>query len=517
MGLLLYPRAAPGDRLRVWVGATGRTRSPALTWALEEKGGGQVALAAGQPTALRAIKSVRPDGTDGQTAMVDVNEPRVFAGVYEFTGLRPATRYVVNVRAEDNGEMRSLQVRTLPAAVPGGFDETFNVLLVSCFHQKEDPVGLVGVGASRLTGPDEPHLTLLLGDQVYLDLPSDFHFPDTEAGLAADFERKYLDNWGGLDGYSRVLSIAPSVSAPDDHEYWNNYPHKFPFVLNTETETGRKRWEAAARKLYEGFQFPFSAPEGTGQFNRLGGAAEIDVPPLSFFIADTRSLRDRNFKYVIHPDMLPQLERWVDRVVKDKLYGVFVSGQSLFRKEPATLGILQGHLQNKLLGKVGDYELSQYKDFGKIMQQLARLADANLPLVCITGDVHFGRFVSATDQPRMTGRAALYEIISSPASLVTTRVVDELKVARAGKSDPWPRHSDADQPPEFLAKRALGGRFACKLLDKQRGNHVALLSFRATGGRNLEARLKFYPLHSTSALAAPREAQASPLVLAPLS
>lgn len=505
MGLLLYPRAAPGQQLRVWVGATERTAAPNLTWTLTEKGMAASALPAGQPVALRAISSVRPP------AMIAANVPRAFAGVYEFNGLKAGTTYNVTVRAEDKGEVQSLYARTLPANVPHALNETFNVLLVSCFHQAEDPGGMIGVGAGRLTGPDQPHLTLLMGDQVYLDLPSTFVFPTTTAGLAADFEKKYLANWGGPEGYSRVLASAPTIAIPDDHEFWNNYPHKFPLIANTESDTERNRWREAARTLYEGFQLHTPT--------LYGAPTKLDVAPLSFFLADTRSQRDFDFRFTMHPDFFPQLEQWVQHVIDNKLYGIFVSGQSLFRKEPATLTD-KSKPNNSGLGKVGDYEMFEYADYGPIVKQLARLADAGLPLVCITGDVHFGRYVAASDTRRMSGQAAIYEIISSPASLVTTPGFDQLNIVKSFFSSPeakkWPRWADADEPPPSFALSQLQNRFPCKMLDKQRGNHVAMLSFRNTGGNNLEAKLKFFPLHQKPEFRTPREANQSPLKLSPL-
>jgi hypothetical protein len=78
MSLVLYPRAAPNDRLRVWVGAFQCTHPPVLTWKLD--GTPRV------PTELQPIGSVRtagmlpaPDGPPGSL--------RVFSGIYEFPGL----------------------------------------------------------------------------------------------------------------------------------------------------------------------------------------------------------------------------------------------------------------------------------------------------------------------------------------------------------------------------------------------------------------------------------------------
>jgi hypothetical protein len=132
-----------------------------------------------EPTPLRAISSVRPDdmlpaGANPATTL------RVFTGVYEFAGLQPETHYQITATA--NGQTKTLETETLPSSVPGGFGGSFNVLLVSCFHQAEDPGGLASTIVSQLSAMAKPHLSLLAGDQVYLDLPTLRNFPMTWPG-----------------------------------------------------------------------------------------------------------------------------------------------------------------------------------------------------------------------------------------------------------------------------------------------------------------------------------------------
>jgi hypothetical protein len=162
MDLVLHPRAAPGDRLRVWLGALQYTSAPTLTWECDGK--------PCTPQVLRQMRSVRtaamlPAATPPETV------PRAFTGVYEFPGLQPDTLYRITVHAD--GTSQTTAVRTLPQTVPQTPDRWFNVLLVSCFHQAEDRNGRAGAVVARLQGAVQPHLTLLVGDQVYLDLPTD--------------------------------------------------------------------------------------------------------------------------------------------------------------------------------------------------------------------------------------------------------------------------------------------------------------------------------------------------------
>ena len=286
-----------------------------------------------------------------------------------------------------------------------------------------------------------------------------------------------------------MLAAAPSASIPDDHEYWNNYPQPSPIVQNSFTKDGRDRWEKAARAAYEGFQLtPPATPDDPQVLN---------VHPLSFFFADTRSGKDPDRRFTMSAAARQRLATWVTDVIDARGFGVFVSGQSLF-SAPA----------GKFTGSVGDFELPNYGDYGEIMTTLKRLADAGLPLICLTGDVHWGRLTVAKDM--RNGRKAFTEVISSPSSLVTTVGVDETKeagnfIARLfGGGSAWPRHSDPRDPPEFLAQSALGKQFPCNMLQPQRGNQVVLLRFRQHAG-GMELRVTYWPVSTDMNLGRPVE------------
>ncbi len=468
MRIALYPRAAPPDRLRVWVGIFQAATAPTLNWFLD---GNPVA-----PVALRQIASVRADDMLPQGVSPD-SVSRAFTGVYEFNGLTPETLHRVGVQGDEFSE--EIEVSTMPDTVPAAIDRSFNVLLVSCFHQAEDRSGLAGTIVSQLKATSRPHLTLLMGDQVYLDLPTLQNFKDNLAWLAEKFESDYTHNWQEPPGYAEVLRAAPSVSIPDDHEYWNNFPHPSPIVGNTLfNPAGRDRWRRAAQAMYEGFQLPY--PAG------LGEAFILDVPPLSFFLADTRTFKNIDRQFTMSDQAHAQLDAWISQVIAKGHFGVFASGQSLFR-DPA----------GAFSGGVGDFELSNYGDYGRLMTSLSRLADAGRPLICLTGDVHWGRVTEAID--RDSQRRAFVEIISSPSSLVTTIGQDQFKKVGNffgglfGKSAPWPRHSDAGKPPVFLASGVLEGRFSCSAVHNQRGNHVSLLRFRRHGS-GIELNVEYWPI-----------------------
>jgi phosphodiesterase/alkaline phosphatase D-like protein len=476
MDIVLYPRAAPGDRLRVWIGIFHTTAAPALNWLLN---GISVV-----PVALRQLSSARPAAMLPAGTQPD-QAARAFTGIYEFTGLTPDTCYAIT--AEAGPGRATLNTRTLPAAVPTGFDRWFNVLLVSCFHQAEDRKGLAGTIASQLKAVTKPHLTLLMGDQVYLDLPTLQDFPDDLVWLAEKFENDYTRNWRGPLGYSQLLSTAPTLAVPDDHEYWNNYPHPSPFIGTSLTPAGRDRWQRAAQVLYEGFQLAYP--------NALGEPVQLEVEPLSFFVADTRSKRAEDRSCILPAEAHQQMDDWVSTVIAKQQFGVFVAGQSLFTQSI-------GHLA----GAVVDYALPNYDDYGRLIRCLQRLADAGRPTLCLTGDVHWGRVVAAMDI--RTGRTAFTEIISSPTSLVTTIGRDQVKQVGDfigglfGARNPWPRHASPEEPPAFLATDVLQGRFQCSTVHPQKGNHLALLRFRQHGS-GLELRVTYWPITREASAASP--------------
>lgn len=480
MSIVLHPRAAPGDRLRVWVGVFQERRLPELTWELN--GTGVV------PRALRPIASARP--ADLLPANKQPHEvERAFTGVYEFAGLEPDTPYVVTVHVD--GRSETLATQTLPVTLPRGFDRWFNVLLVSCFHQAEDRAGRVGQLVSQLRAGAKPDLTLLMGDQVYLDLPTLQNFPDNAAWLARKFEDDYIANWWGPPGYGHVLAAAPSVSIPDDHEYWNNFPNAATVAQNTWTAGGRDRWRRAAEAMYEGFQLPY--PTG------LGEAFILDIPPLSFFLADLRHGRSEGTARLMTNEGHEQLEEWVGRLIDRGWFGVFVSGQSLFAEA-----------KGKLAGSLGDFQLSDYDDFPRMVLALMRLTNVGRPFVCLTGDVHWGRVTEVADS--RSGRTAIHEVIASPSSLVTVVGLDQVHRLRQtlggllGRSQPWPRHPRPQSPPDFFAREVIANRLECRpppLEYQQFGNHVALLGFRQMGG-GVDMRVMYYEIPLDGQFVPPR-------------
>jgi hypothetical protein len=454
MRIAALQRASPRSRYRVWVGVAEAEGLPNLNWTLDG--------------ATPTVAAVRP--------MVAVRHgARTFTGEFEIAAATPDTPHRLTVSAD--GAAATVVLRGLPARLPPfGSDQPFRVLLSSCFHQHEDN-HLAGPFVAALAKSSRPDLAIFLGDQVYLDLPTLRDFPEAQAELEKKFESDYVTNWFGDVksgvagvGYNQVLSAGPAAFVPDDHEYWNNFPHPFELANNTWTPTGRDHWTGAAVRMWEMFQSDPGLPRGFPQF--------LDVPPVSFCFADTRTERTADSRQLMSEAAWNEIKRWSDRVIGSRLFPVFVTGQTIFQPPASWLG-----------RRTGDATLANHADYGELVKLVKRLLDEGRPLLCITGDVHWGRLL------RLTGGmhdGMLYEVISSPVSLVQTVGLDTLKTIF--RSGPWPRHSEPPTTDQNLA--AFGSDFLFKTVHGQRGNHVVMLSMTQIDMTTLDIEVTFHPIRS---------------------
>ncbi|MFM7169180.1 MAG: hypothetical protein ACKO3T_28405, partial [Planctomycetaceae bacterium] len=387
MKLLLFQLGSTAAELRFWVGVLDCVDAPSLSWSVNGKDV--------MPQVVRPLQAVRPAGV-----LADSREARTFSGVFTFPA-QLATRVSNIVGVRCGGEQALMRtVRRLPRSIRGDSSGLLRVFLASCFHAAEadaeamaSTMYSVRKACSPSAGPD---FSVLMGDQVYLDLPTIADFPSQNPALARLLEEKYVVNWrGGAGGrnFDQFLKLAPFFAQSDDHEFWNNYPHISPVIQNSWTLAGRQAWTEAAAALYRGFQAADPAnPERP---------VRLDLEEVSFFFLDTRFART---EYTFLPRVgLDMVRQWVDDLNADRRVGVIVTGQSLYAPAAGMIG-----------GKVADKEYPDYRDYRSLVEQLVRVEP---PLICLTGDVHWGRVLRSIDL-RPGRRGNVYEVITSPSSLV---------------------------------------------------------------------------------------------------
>jgi hypothetical protein len=460
--LTLLTRTAPKNKIRVWlcVDHTGEEAPPLqLKWKLNDQ--------AVEPTPLRPLTPAHRFGAAS------------FTGVYEFPvegSFGPVNRVSVTTPTQST----ELKIRHFPETL--SHDAWFRILLVSCFHQAENHQALVTQTYLNIPTAERQDLSLFMGDQVYLDLPTLNNYPDNEAKLAARFERYYKTNWTTYFGLDALLKSAPAVFCADDHEYWNNFPHRSPIIQNSWKKNSRQRWKSAADQLFDAFQCATPANRGDN--------IEIDVNPLSIMVLDQRTHRAEDRSATLAPSGLEHLNDWVDRLIDEKKIGAVVTGQSLLDKP---VGQFQG--------AVADWLLSNYRDYVGIVTALQRLSDAGRPVLLLTGDVHWGRVTRIKE----AGRTRFIEIVCSPSSLVSTVGSDQLKNIGAGfrkffkgEEARWPRHSKAPDAEPYFAQQVFGKRFRTEVLYKHQGDQFAMLALRKAAN-TLEAKVTYYEIHKRPA------------------
>ena len=333
---------------------------------------------------------------------------------------------------------------------------------------------------------------MLAGDQVYLDLPLGEIVPAANPDRARALSQKYRKNWLsgalGAPGLQSVLERAPVVCIPDDHEFWNNYPFAQKQLPGTWSEPSRTLLGEVARSLYEDYQI--GGPPGGA-----GGATRLNVDPLQMLFIDMRCDRDDQLGLLMSTRASNALTQWKTDLISTRqanrpAVGMLVSGQALFIDAP---------VENWKKHNV-DAEMPNYTQFSAIQQTLAELADQGIPVVYMTGDVHWGRVACGTDVPSGT---VLYEVIASPSRLIRIPILDTAKeglnAVRGifGEKNPWPRHSDPEEAPSSFGPN---GRFRIKATGcEQRGDQVAIVSFTRVGS-GVDMQVSYYGISDDKSL-----------------
>jgi hypothetical protein len=428
---LLVPTALDATRASAWAAVVSLNAPPApptTAWLEDAQSGQRWPLGGWQSWTV-------PDGTQG------VAYARVTV-----TGLAPRSRTKLDFHA-DGQVVASASASTLPDALPSLGEKPFTIALTSCFCAAEDKSGNAGRAFASLPDGLAPDLTLLCGDQVYLDSPYyKFLSPHTKQGLAEIFFANYAATWtqtGDRQGYQHVLASGSNLFTSDDHEFWNNAP--FPsFSVNTLTAGGRNDWWNLAKDLYGAFQTPITA----------GVVRQFSVGDLPILIADTRITRAVERTTFLRPEDMDRIQAWISNL---QAPGVLCVGQPLFQGATGWTG------------NVADWNLPDFQQYATLVRALL---DAPQSIIVLTGDVHFGRVATATTP----AGHEIVEIIASPTSLVT-----------GGGTPQW--HA----PPALFPAEAIPGCAQVPitaLTSWQRArNHFLTIEFWQNGGRlNLRVR-----------------------------
>jgi hypothetical protein len=451
--LFAYNQIGRPDELLIWVGVLGVATPPAVAFEIH-----------GQ--AIAPSSQLAPFEPLGDEVCDTYDRPLNHRAIFAFPWPATSERFAVTVIA---GDQRVVLTSKRPAqALPAKNSDSFNLLLSSCYYQPNDKShALTDLIKAIKPAPD---FTVLAGDQVYLDLPSLQNLPEDKARLAQALGKKYQVNWFSnplnQPGLADVLSHGPVLCIPDDHEYWNNFPYFQVQLPNTHWPKDRANWRELATRLYERYQM--SPAQAAGFFRQ-------DIAPLSMLFLDGRTHRDDDGTHMFNAQTRNAISEWKNDLLERKknhepAIGLLSSGQALLIEKPGQWD-----------RRVADMEMVNYKDFSLLKNALTELFAAEIPVLFITGDVHWGRIVEGKNQ---RGKTLFYEIIASPSRLIDTLGSDQLNTAKdklrdlLGDAKKFPKHPEAPKNVNDIKLANL----TLTTKHRQQGDHVALLRFHAIPG-----------------------------------
>ncbi len=363
---------------------------------------------------------------------------RRFFAVVTFRGLEAGTDYRLaferRIEAEPRAgirrrwqRLRAGAFRTLPLRVPEKGGDAFTIALGSCFYPHRDG-GRAAASYKALyeRGPatSRPDVTVLAGDQVYLDIGFDslsWRAPEIRERIADD----YALHWQALGS---LLSRGGTWMVPDDHEYWNDYPFTdslLPTLLALHLPHVRTSWTRAAS-------------DGVTRVQRSPVVESFTLgDDLSVCLADLRSYRSER-------ELLP--EAWFHTLLE-------WAGR---RTCPGVLVLPQ-----PLIVRPGAFERNLRSYDAPYARLLDALGSVSHDVVVLSGDVHFGRIASVRIG---TKGARLVEIIASPLSNLTGLAGLATSVA-TGRPARFPHAAAAaalgwrPQPVNYYTNGAGRGRF----------------------------------------------------------
>ncbi len=364
--LRLIPGAVSQSSVKALIMAE-RSVTPAAT--LESASDGQAVPLQPEP--------FQPADPSGQAVADELAGHAVQVYTVKAAGLSPATRYRLTVSAGQ--ERVTATVETWPNNL---FGTSLTVAFASCYYDDyhRDAHYLAALKSGWIAPPS---FKVLAGDNLYLDVATDSW---SQWGGFSETVGRYV-RYFGTSGYAKVLEFLPTFTTSDDHEFWNNYPESQPWLARSRWPL-RNGYIEAGKRCLELFQRSLNPPPRVA-----GGAAySFAIPPLEFFVADTRVNRtphgDSPPRMMLDAELM-EFERWAQRLAGP---GVFVLGQPLWIEA----------------GNWKDYNPPDFE--GQYARIWTALGGAPHDVLVVSGDVHHSRVLELS----LPGRS-VYEFVTSPA------------------------------------------------------------------------------------------------------
>ena len=334
-----------------------------------------------QPAAFNLVP-LRPQYSKELTAELGLYGVELFE--LAATGLAESSEYVVEDRT--SGSLQELVLRTLPRHIGS---EGLTIVVGSCYYEGFGKAAgyLAGLRSTRFS---LPAFKLLIGDNLYVDIGPTR--PGRDTGYTETVDRYLTYFWQSW--YADVLSTLPTFTTWDDHEFWNNYPEKQTWLLRSYPSSAhRPVYIKAGNECLKLFQRTLNPPS----IVTAGGSYIFEIPPISFFVADTRSgrtLHDDPARRMLSSGELGALENWTAKL---QAPGVLVIGQPLWLTK----------------GGKSDYNPPDFEEqYARIWKALDK---SRFDILVISGDVHHSHVLEIALRNRI-----IREFVTTPACHIPT-------------------------------------------------------------------------------------------------
>ncbi len=307
-----------------------------------------------------------------------------FFTMLRFDDLESKKSYKIELYEERNNTELEIPMteglfETLGASL-SDYSEGLNIAMGSCFSEQYDG-GSVSRAYESLykanIADTSPHITFLLGDQVYLDVGLDSLSPQTRE-IRERIAGDYALHWNALQG---IFKHGATWFLSDDHEFWNNFPFiswKNPYIQALRIDRVKSIWKQTAR-------------DGVNNIQNVKPIRVLNIgDDLSFCMADFRTKRTK--KRLLQETYFKQVLSWLDNLTCP---GILVISQPL-------------------IDEAGDEDmkLPNYEQYGQLLRAIQ---DAPHDVLIMAGDLHCGRIASFQFEG-VNGSRVMHEVVASPLS-----------------------------------------------------------------------------------------------------
>lgn len=374
----------------------------------------------------------------------------------------------VHVRASFRSDVARTSFRAVPQETSGT-----SFALASCYFGELGRATSFGAALdlaarSHALGGHRIDFKLFVGDNVYADVAVDQNAFSPVDGAYAEIATRYVRTFVDDDAMALALASSPTFFTFDDHELWNDFPHRNAW-LSRSWDAHRALWTGASVAGLDAFQVPLN-PERVARSRSY----TFEAGRVPFFVADTRSERtaaEGPSPSLLPPEALEALEAFLRAPGGPR---VLVVGQPIWLEA-----------RSKTFLFTTDHNLAAYEEaFARIV---TALDDCPSDVLVLSGDVHYSRILRLETRPG----AHVYEVVSSPAAHIPTSGSTAKHAVFGGTRDVIGEDAIQIADSVELGACAVRLRECGYLAGTSSVATLALVSLRPRGGSAIEVTVDF--------------------------